>query len=298
MVLYRMSSVIEIEEDLKSGRVPAIVATSSLELGIDMGSIDLVVQIEATRSVTSALQRIGRAGHQAGEISKGIIFPKYRGDLAACAALTRLMLNGEVETTQYLRNPLDILAQQIVAMTSMETWKVNDLERVIRQSAPFADLTRGILKAFWKCFQADFHRMNLRTASAELFGTDIWKEIRARQGAKSVAITNGGTIPDRGLYGVFLAGADREKVELVNWMKRWFLKLVKEKHSCWGSPPGVLKIFHMIELLFLQRLESKAKCHFGKVKGMAAAWNSAKQSGRLTRELQKMPTSKAEEVID
>ena len=106
----------EVEDLLKAGRIKALVATSSLELGIDMGAIDLVVQIEAPPSVASGLQRIGRAGHQAGAVSEGIIFPKFRGDLVACAAVARAMHDGQVESTRYPRNPLDVLAQQIVAM--------------------------------------------------------------------------------------------------------------------------------------------------------------------------------------
>ncbi len=202
---------IEIEEDLKAGRIPAIVATSSLELGIDMGTIDLVVQIEATPSVTSALQRIGRAGHQASATSKGVLFPKFRGDLAACATLTKLMLNGEVEETHYLRNPLDILAQQIVAMVSVETWKVDDLERVIRQSAPFADLTRGMLESVLEMLSGRFPSDDFVELRPRIVWDRIEETVRSRQGAKQIAITNGGTIPDRGLYGVFLAGADPGK---------------------------------------------------------------------------------------
>src|SRR5262249_58594861 len=120
------------------------VATSSLELGIDMGAIDLVVQIEAPPSVASGLQRIGRAGHHVDAISEGIIFPKYRGDLVACATVTHNMHEGRVEATRYPRNPLDVLAQQIVAMASMDRWKVDDLYQLVRRAAPFAALDRTI----------------------------------------------------------------------------------------------------------------------------------------------------------
>src|ERR671914_382701 len=133
---------LQIEEDLKAGRLPALVATSSLELGIDMGAIDLVVQVEAPPSVASGIQRIGRAGHRVDEVSTGIIFPKYRGDLVAAAAVTRAMARGEVEPSRYPRNPLDVLAQQIVAMTAVDAWSVDDLFLTVRQAAPYADLSR------------------------------------------------------------------------------------------------------------------------------------------------------------
>src|SRR6185503_4802292 len=122
----------EVEDLLKAGRIRALVATSSLELGIDMGAIDLVVQIESPPSVASGLQRIGRSGHQVGSSSEGVIFPKFRGDLVACAAVSRAMRDGAVEATRYPRNPLDIVAQQIVAMTAMDSWNTDELFATIR----------------------------------------------------------------------------------------------------------------------------------------------------------------------
>jgi ATP-dependent Lhr-like helicase len=132
-----------IEDQLKTGNLKGLVATSSLELGIDMGAVDLVVQIEAPPSVTSAIQRTGRAGHRLDEPSRGIIFPKYRGDLLACAAVTRAMHEGQVEASRYPRNPLDVLAQQIVAAVAIEAWEVDLLYRLVRSAAPFALLTRS-----------------------------------------------------------------------------------------------------------------------------------------------------------
>jgi ATP-dependent Lhr-like helicase len=199
----------EVEDLLKAGRIKALVATSSLELGIDMGAIDLVVQIEAPPSVASGLQRIGRAGHQAGAVSEGIIFPKFRGDLVACAAVARAMHEGRVESTRYPRNPLDVLAQQIVAMASLDTWSVDELFAVVRRAAPFADLSR-------RAFEGVLDMLSGRYPSdefAELRPRITWDRLQGRltgrSGAKRVAIANAGTIPDRGLYGVFLAGADR-----------------------------------------------------------------------------------------
>ncbi|HTR04542.1 MAG TPA: DEAD/DEAH box helicase [Thermoanaerobaculia bacterium] len=198
----------EIEERLKSGSLPAIVATSSLELGIDMGAVDLVIQIEAPPSIASGLQRIGRAGHSVGETSRGVVFPKYRGDLLAAAAATARMQEGLVEETAYPRNPLDVLAQQIVAMAAEADRDVDDLFRLVRRAAPFADLPRssfdGVLDMLSGRYPSD--------EFAELRPRITWDRragrIRAREGAGRVAIVNGGTIPDRGLYGVFLAGGD------------------------------------------------------------------------------------------
>ncbi|OLE81699.1 MAG: DEAD/DEAH box helicase [Acidobacteria bacterium 13_1_20CM_2_65_9] len=198
---------VEIEDLLKAGALRALVATSSLELGIDMGAIDLVVQIEAPPSVASGLQRIGRGGHQANAISEGVIFPKFRGDLVACAAVAKAMHEGAVEATRYPRNPLDIVAQQIVAMVSMDTWNVDELFATIRRAAPFAELSRmvfeGVLDMLSGRYPSDeFAELRPRVTWDRVAGT-----ITAREGAKRVAIANGGTIPDRGLYGVFLLGA-------------------------------------------------------------------------------------------
>ena len=200
---------VEIEDNLKSGRLPALVATSSLELGIDMGAIDLVIQIEAPPSIASGMQRIGRASHQVGAASSGIIFPKFRGDLVACAAVAQAMHDGTIEPTRYPRNPLDVLSQQIVAMVSMDDWSVDDLYAAIRSAAPYAELSRtafdGVLDMLSGLYPSDeFAELRPRVTWDRVANT-----VSARLGAKRVAITNGGTIPDRGLYGVFLAGTEK-----------------------------------------------------------------------------------------
>jgi len=200
---------LEVEDRLKAGALRGLVATSSLELGIDMGAIDLVVQIEAPPSVASGMQRIGRAGHQIDAPSRGVIFPKYRGDLVACAAVARAMREGRVEAIRYPRNPLDVLAQQVVAMTAVERWDVDALFAVLRQAAPYAELARsafeGVLDMLAGRYPSD--------EFAELRPRITWDRVRgtleAREGAARVAIANAGTIPDRGLYGVFLAGAGK-----------------------------------------------------------------------------------------
>jgi ATP-dependent Lhr-like helicase len=215
----------EIEEQLKAGRLRALVATSSLELGIDMGAVDLVIQIEAPPSVASAMQRIGRAGHHVGAASEGIIFPKYRADLVACAAVTRAMHENLVESTRFLRNPLDVLAQQIVAIVAQppalvalplaeREIPVEEVFRLIRGAAPFSSLTRtaftGVLDLLAGRYPSD--------EFADLRPRITWDRTRdiltPREGVKMLAILNGGTIPDRGLYGVFLSGAEGKAVRV------------------------------------------------------------------------------------
>jgi ATP-dependent Lhr-like helicase len=225
----------EIEEMLKEGRIRALVCTSSLELGIDMGAVDLVIQIEAPPSVASGMQRIGRAGHQVGAPSHGIIFPKYRADLIACAAVTQAMHEGQVESTRFLRNPLDVLAQQMVAIIAHPPLPPAEAERLrtaselepespgisyeallamVRSSAPFAGMSEatfnGVLDMLAGLYPSD--------EFAELRPRVTWDRqrnwITPRQGAQRIAILNGGTIPDRGLYGVFLSGTHAKPVRV------------------------------------------------------------------------------------
>ncbi|MGS2614596.1 ATP-dependent helicase [Micromonospora sp. LZ34] len=199
----------QIEEALKSGQLPAVVATSSLELGIDMGAVDLVVQIEAPPSVAAGLQRVGRAGHQVGAVSRGVVFPKHRGDLLSCTVVAERMAGGAIEELHYPRNPLDVLAQQIVAMVALEPWRVGDLAVVVRRAAPFAELPDSALHAVLDMLSGRYPS----TAFAELRPRLVWDRatdlLTGRPGAQRLAVTSGGTIPDRGLFGVFLAGAER-----------------------------------------------------------------------------------------
>jgi ATP-dependent Lhr-like helicase len=195
----------EIEEALKAGRLPAVVATSSLELGIDMGAVDLVVQVEAPPSVASGLQRVGRAGHNVGDVSRGIIFPKYQGDLVQSAVVAGRMRAGEIEELRIPHNPLDVLAQQIVAMTAVDDWAVDELERMVRQAAPFSGLTRPILEAVLDMLAGRYPSEEFAGLRPRLVWDRVAGVIRARPGAQRLAVTSGGTIPDRGLFGVFLA---------------------------------------------------------------------------------------------
>jgi ATP-dependent helicase Lhr and Lhr-like helicase len=199
----------DIEDRLKLGTLRGLVATSSLELGIDMGAIDLVVQIESPPSVASGIQRIGRASHHVGAVSNGIIYPKYRADLLACAAASREMYEGHVEAARYPRNPLDVLAQQIVAAVAIEDWDANELFALVRSAAPYAALTRPLYESVLDMLSGRYPSDEFSELRPRLTWDRISNKLTARQGARSVAIINGGTIPDRGLYGVFLAGVTR-----------------------------------------------------------------------------------------
>ncbi|WP_030859693.1 ATP-dependent helicase [Streptomyces sp. NRRL F-2747] len=200
-----------VEEDLKAGRLPAVVATSSLELGIDMGAVDLVVQVESPPSVASGLQRVGRAGHQVGAVSRGVVFPKYRGDLVQAAVVTERMRSGSIESLRIPSNPLDVLAQQLVAMTAMDTWQLDELLALVRRAAPFAALPESAFTAVLDMLAGRYPS----DAFAELRPRVVWDRVAGtvtgRPGAQRLAVTSGGTIPDRGLFGVFLAGADPKK---------------------------------------------------------------------------------------
>ncbi|WP_196441092.1 DEAD/DEAH box helicase [Planomonospora sp. ID67723] len=202
----------QIEEALKSGRLPAVVATSSLELGIDMGAVDLVACVEAPPSVASGLQRIGRAGHQVGAVSRGVIFPKYRGDLVQTAVVAERMKRGEIEELRYPRNPLDVLAQQIVAMTALDEWTVDELETVVRRAAPYRTLPRSALEATLDMLAGRYPSEEFAELRPRIVWDRVTRVLQGRPGAQRLAVTSGGTIPDRGLFGVFLAGEKASRV--------------------------------------------------------------------------------------
>ena len=201
-----------IEEDLKLGRLPAVVATSSLELGIDMAAVDLVVQVESPSSVASGLQRIGRAGHQVGETSRGVILPKFRHDLLECAVVVERMRGAQIEAISFPRNPLDVLAQHVVAMVAMDDWDVDELERVVKRAAPFADLPRSALEATLDMLSGRYPSHEFATLRPRLNWDRIENKLSSRTGAQRLAVTSGGTIPDRGLFGVFLTGEKTTRV--------------------------------------------------------------------------------------
>lgn len=193
------------ESELKEGRLPAVVATSSLELGIDMGAVDLVVQVGAPPSVASGLQRIGRAGHQVGAVSKGIVFPMFRGDLVPATVIARRMRQGEIEHLHVPANPLDVLAQQIVASLAVDEWDEADLLALVRRAAPFGGLGDATWRAVLDMLAGRYPSEDFGELRARIVWDRITGRLSGRPGALRLAATSGGTIPDRGLYGVFLA---------------------------------------------------------------------------------------------
>jgi len=195
-----------VEEELKAGLLPCVVATSSLELGIDMGAVDLVVQVEAPPSVASGLQRVGRAGHQVGAVSHGVIFPKYRGDLVACAVVAERMAARAIEPLRYPRNPLDVLAQHVVAMVAVEPWTLPRLAAVVRRAAPFAALPDSALHATLDMLAGRYPSEQFGELRARIVWDRVTDELRGRPGAQRLAVTSGGTIPDRGLFTVSTPG--------------------------------------------------------------------------------------------
>jgi ATP-dependent helicase Lhr and Lhr-like helicase len=196
----------QIESDLKSGQLPCVVATSSLELGIDMGAVDVVVQVEAPPSVASGLQRVGRAGHQVGATSRGVFFPNHRGDLIESAVVVERMRVGAIEEVAELRNPLDVLAQQVVAIVAVEEQKADDVYALVRRAYGYRELPHSAFEAVLDMLSGRYPSEDF----AELRPRLVWQRdtgvLTARPGAQRLAVTSGGTIPDRGLFGVFLVG--------------------------------------------------------------------------------------------
>ena len=198
-----------VEEMLKSGQLPCLVATSSLELGIDMGAVDLVIQVESPKSVSRGLQRVGRAGHSLGEISRGRIFPKFRADLLECAVVARRMREGAIEETVIPQNPLDVLAQHLVSMAALDEWEIDEVERLVTATEPFGELSREQLENVLDMLDGRYPSDRF----AELRPRIVWDRTRGtmhgRKGARQLVVTNAGTIPDRGLYGVHLPDGRR-----------------------------------------------------------------------------------------
>jgi ATP-dependent Lhr-like helicase len=222
-----------VEEQLKAGELPCLVATSSLELGIDMGAVDLVLQIESPKSVARGLQRIGRAGHGVGDVSKGRIFPKFRGDLLECAVVCRRMRDGAIESTVVPRNALDVLAQQIVAIAasaeqraqargdrSSAEWAgaaedargsvgVDELYALVTRTHSYAELPRALFENVLDMLDGRYPSSEFGELRPRIVWDRVQGRIRARKGARQLAIANAGTIPDRGLYAVTLPDGRR-----------------------------------------------------------------------------------------
>jgi ATP-dependent Lhr-like helicase len=279
-----------IENRLKAGELRALVATSSLELGIDMGAVDLVVQIESPPSVAAGIQRIGRAGHSVGEISKGTIFPKFRGDLLEAAAVVERIHRSEIEATVVPVCPLDVLAQQVVAIVAMEEWSISDLATLVRQAYPFASLGRRTFEAVLDMLAGRYPSEGFAELRPRLVWDRIRDVVRGRSGAQRLAVTNPGTIPDRGLYTVNLLADGRRVGEL-------------DEEMVYETRPGESFIlgattWRIADITASQVLVEPAPGEPGKV----AFWHGDTLSrpaelgravGRMVRELRRAPADKA-----
>jgi ATP-dependent Lhr-like helicase len=281
---------VEVEELLKRGEIPCLVATSSLELGIDMGAVDLVIQVESPKSVARGLQRIGRAGHELGATSKGRIFPKFRADLLESAVVAERMLAGEIEETVVPRNPLDVLAQQIVAVAAQEEIEVGELHDLVRGAYPFAELSRTQLENVLDMLSGRYPSDDF----AELRPRIVWDRtggtIRGREGARRLAVTNAGTIPDRGLFGVHLVDGGGRVGELDEEMvyearagqtfllgaSTWRIEEITRDRVLVTPAPGV-----------------PGAVPFWKGEGVGRPYELGEQIGRASRELSALSEAKA-----
>ena len=283
-----------IEDDLKAGRIPCLVATSSLELGIDMGAVDLVIQVESPKSVARGLQRIGRSGHTLEATSRGRIFPKFRSDLLECAVVTRAMRDGEIEETRIPRNPLDVLAQQIVAIAADEEISVDDLHELVKRAYPFADLSRVQLENVLDMLAGRYPSDEF----AELRPRIVWDRtagvLRGREGARRLAVTNAGTIPDRGLFGVHLVDGGGRVGELDEEMvyearagqvfllgaSSWRIEEITRDRVLVSPAPGV-----------------PGAVPFWKGEGVGRPYELGEKIGRASRELVGLTEAKATERL-
>ncbi len=336
-----------IEEQLKAGQIKALCATSTLELGIDMGAVDLVIQIEAPPSVASGMQRIGRAGHHVNAVSEGILFPKYRADLVACAAVTRAMHEGHIESTRFPRNPLDVLAQQLVAIVAQPpTWSapakkvlkknrpissggsaslerlsggsveddesesvsidldndpnapkpevsVDALYDLIRSAAPFGELTRGAFEGVLDLLSGRYPSDEFAELRPRLTWDRVRNVVTAREGAARLAILNAGTIPDRGLYGVFLAHVEGRSVRVGELDE----EMVFESHPgetfiLGASTWRIVDITHD-RVLVEPAPGQPGKMPFWKGDGPGRPLEFGRRIGALVRELRGMPKAAA-----
>src|SRR5450631_3033688 len=284
------------EELLKSGQLPAVVATSSLELGIDMGAVDLVVQVESPPSVASGLQRIGRAGHQVGAVSRGVIFPKYRGDLVQTAVVAERMKVGAIESIRIPRNPLDVLAQHLVSMTAMQTWDVDDALALVRRAAPFAALPQSAFDAVLDMLAGRYPSDEFAELRPRLVWDRVAGTIAGRPGAQRLAVTSGGTIPDRGLFGVFLAGegTSRRVGELDEEMV--YESRVGEVFTLGSSSWRIVEITHD-QVLVVPAPGVPGKLPFWHGDAQGRPLELGRALGAFVRELSALPSATAHERL-
>ena len=224
-----------VENLLKSGELPCLVATSSLELGIDMGAVDLVVQVESPKSVTAGMQRIGRAGHGVGEVSRGRIFPKFRADLLECTVVAKRMRDGDIEPTVVPRNPLDVLAQQVVAMTAAgEDWRAGELHELVRRAYPFAELSRELLDSVLDMLDGRYPSEEFAELRPRIVWDRVEDTIRRARGRSSLRSPT----PARSPTAASMGSTSRTAGGWASSTRRWSTRRAPGRRSCSGPPPG------------------------------------------------------------
>jgi ATP-dependent helicase Lhr and Lhr-like helicase len=285
---------LEIEELLKRGEIPALIATSSLELGIDMGAVDLVVQVESPKSVASGLQRVGRAGHRLDEPSKGRIFPKFRADLLECAVVCKRMTEGLIEETTIPKNPVDVLAQQIVGIAAQEEISVDELHELVRRAYPFRDLSRAQLENVLDMLAGRYPSEEFAELRPRVTWDRVRGLVRGREGARRLAVTNAGTIPDRGLFGVYLVEGGGRVGELDEEMvyearagqtfllgaSTWRIEEITRDRVLVSPAPGI-----------------PGAVPFWKGEGVGRPYELGEAIGRTARELVALPDERATERL-
>ena len=283
----------QIEEQLKAGKIPCLVATSSLELGIDMGALDLVVQIESPKSVARGLQRIGRAGHTLSAVSKGRLFPKFRADLVECAVVVKRMRERAIEATRIPRSPLDVLAQQMVAMVAIEDWDLTELKRVVKSAYPYAELSEGQIENVLDMLDGRYPSEEFAELRPRLAWDRIEGTLRARRGSQKLAVTNGGTIPDRGLFGVHLPDGrrvgelDEEMVYEARAGQTFRL----------GSTTWRIEEITRDRVIVTPAPEVPGAIPFWKGDGIGRSYELGTAIGAFQRELAEMPEGKAKTLL-
>ena len=285
---------IQIEEALKRGDLKAVVATSSLELGIDMGAVDLVIQVEAPVSVASGLQRVGRSGHQVGGESRARVFPKFRGDLLAATVIARQMSDGEIEATSIPRNPLDVLSQQLVAAAALEPTTTDELYNLVRGAAPYRDLGRDVFDATLDMLAGRYPSEQFAELRPRLNWDRVTGAISARPGARPLVIANAGTIPDRGLYRVVLPDGSRvgELDEEMVYESR-----VGDVFVLGASTWRIAEIGHDTVEVLPAPGETAARTPFWKGDSLGRPFATGTRIGRFVRETQAMdPTAAADQL--
>jgi len=325
-----------IEEQLKAGQIKALCATSTLELGIDMGAVDLVIQIESPPSVASGMQRIGRAGHHVDAVSEGILFPKYRADLVACAAVTRAMHDGHIESTRFPRNPLDVLCQQLVAIVASarppkaaRPEKIRNANRrgknltanlgfdgfdqaetqnaeapkpevsvdflfdLVRGAAPFGSLSRAAFDGVLDLLSGRYPSDEFGELRPRLTWDRVRNVVTARDGAARLAILNAGTIPDRGLYGVFLAFTDGKPVRVGELDEEMVFESHPNETFILGASTWRITDITHDRVLVTPAPGEPGKMPFWKGDGPGRPLEFGRRIGAMVRELRALPQAAA-----